>query len=77
MYAEAHMYRKRPYGKAWQKPVEPTIDQTWLVAQSTPITPEQYQAFLDFYDNMGVPLATYSLETGEITVDDESTTESE
>ena len=80
LYAEAHMYRKRPYGKAWQKPAEPTIDQTWLVAQSTPITPEQYQAFVDFldqHDNLGVPLATYNLETGEITVDDESTTESE
>lgn len=78
LYAEAHMYRKRPYGKAWKKQVEePNVQ---VLAYSTPITQEQYQAFVDFldqHDNLGVPLATYNLETGEITVDDDSTTESE
>lgn len=76
LYAEAHMYRKRPYGKSWQAKKSPDL----LVAMATPITQEQYQAFLDFidkHDNLGVPLSTYDSESGEGPDDDESTTKSE
>ena len=86
LYAEAHMYRKRPYGKSWQaeKPAveQPSIAQSKWVGDTLvfKLTPDEYQAFVDWYDsidNLGVPLSTFDLEFDEEPTDDESTTKSE
>lgn len=85
LYAEAHMYRKRPYGKSWQaeKPAgeQPPIAQSEWVGDTFvfALTPDEYQAFLDWFnsvDNLGVPLSTFDLEFDQEPNDDESTIKS-